>query len=112
MISQSLYRALCLLANAIHPVTTVRRIIKKVGCPIIEEELKQFVHPFILIIHRPTKQGFYLDQYLKHIIDVTNCQEPKNPVKTTREHLCKSPNPPGWVRMIYKSDEFDTFWLY
>ncbi len=103
MITQSFYLDLQVMATAF---LAERRDV------FVDEEVRSFLRPCVFIIHRPSKQGFYLDQHHKHIIDVKDCQEPKDPVEVKREHLCKSPNPPGWVRMLFQSDEFDTFRLF
>ena len=103
MISQSAYHNICAYIKS-SPTPT-------------PDDLKPFLRPYVLIIHRPSGRGFYLDQNCCHILDVTKCQEPKNPVRVSRQYLCACGNMPAWVYaddvdgMIEKT-EFDTFWLY
>jgi len=97
MISQSAYYNIC-------------EYIRESDTP-AKVDLKSFLRPYVLIIHRPSGRGFYLDRDYRHILDVANCQEPKNPVEATRRHLGACGNMPAWV-MAEKSEEFDTFWLY
>ena len=96
MISQSLYRDLC---GFVPPHRW-------------SDELRNFVRPYVLIIHQPSGRGFYLDRDCRHIIDVANCQEPANSARVTRHQLVVTySNMPAWA-MNEKSEEFDTFWLY
>lgn len=104
MISQSLYYALCMASSV-----ATRHFHK------IQEEWLRFYKPYVLVIHLPTRCGFYLDREYRHIIDVTCCREPENPVEVERNHLCASSNLPAWIGEVgigYPSDQFDTFWLY
>ena len=100
MISQSLYQTLSMCFEIVRPTDSR-----------LKDEVSQFIKPYVLIIHRPSGRGFYLDRDYRHILDVANCQEPKNPVEATRRHLGACGNMPAWV-MAEKSEEFDTFWLY
>ena len=109
MISQSLYQRICDLVSN-HQFAT----------PNEQAEFRRFIRPYVLVIHQPTHQGFYLDREYRHIIDVEFCQEPENPVETERHHLCPSTNLPAWVGLspgqsierILRCSEFDSFWLY
>lgn len=111
MITQSLYLELqeLLLAD-----------LSNHGVPLSEmvtEEQKGFIKPYMLIIHRPTKRGFYLDKDYRHIISVSNCQEPKAPIRGMGKYLGASPNLPAWVEKervkgLTHCNNFDTFWLY
>ena len=100
MISQSLYQTLSMCFEIVRPTDSK-----------IENEVGHFLKPYVLIIHRPSGRGFYLDRDYRHIIDVASCQEPKNPVIVTRQHLGACRNMPNWA-MVEKLKEFDTFWLY
>ena len=103
MISQSLYHYICeYIRNSTTPV---------------KDDLKPFLRPYILIIHRPSGRGFYLDQNCSHILDVRDCQEPENPVRVARRHLGSWLNTPAWVYAddvdgMIERTEFDTFWLF
>lgn len=105
MISQSLYCSLC---DSIQPADIV----------IIDtDELQQFLKPYVLVIHKPSGRGFYLDRQYRHIVDISNCQEPKNPTEVGRQHLTAGSNLPAWVKIekvkgLVHCDNFDTFWLY
>lgn len=100
MISQSLYRELRMCFEVVRPTD-----------PKIKNEVGHFLKPYVLIIHRQSGRGFYLNRDYRHIIDVDGCQEPENPVELTRQHLCACSNMPCWA-MAEKTKEFDTFWLY
>lgn len=106
MISQSFYQT---LRESID-----RAILLNPGKNLIEpvsSELPGFLHPYVLVIHRPTKHGFYLDRNYRHIIDICNCKEPKDFIEVTRDYLCASSSLPEWVSEK-KAEDFDTFWLY
>ncbi len=110
MISQSAYFAMCKYIASANKNESVH-------FPTPTLELLQFTKPHVLIIHRPTRRGFYLDQQYRHIVDVKNCQEPKNPTKVARHHLCPSNGPPVWVKLekikgLTYCNNFDSFWLY
>lgn len=81
------------------------------GRKIPEGELENLINPYVLVIHRPTGRGFYLNRDYRHIVDVCRCQEPDSPIEPTTSHLCASTNLPAWV---FEEDPlfFDTFWLY
>jgi len=97
VITQSLYRYICAyIQNSPTPTG---------------DELRPFLKPYVLIIHRQSGRGFYLDRDYRHILDVANCQEPKTFAEIKRHHLCACGNMPAWA-MAEKSEEFDTFWLY
>ena len=100
MLSQSLYQTLSMCLEIVQPTDSK-----------IEGEVEHFLKPYVLIIHRSSGRGFYLDRDYRHIIDIDRCQEPKNPVEVTRQHLGACGNMPAWA-MVEKAKEFDTFWLY
>lgn len=77
----------------------------------VDDELKRFIKPYVLVIHRRWQRGFYLDRQYRHIVDVIFCQEPKSPVRVARQYVPNSPNLPDWS-MVDKNEEFDSFWLY
>jgi len=70
-----------------------------------------FQHPHKLVIHRPTKRGFYLNDKFKHIIDVCNCREPIDAYAVERSWIDLGGELPMWAQMESPID-FDTFWLY
>ncbi len=74
-------------------------------------EQNAFAGPYVLVIHRPSGRGFYLNRNYRHIVDVMCCRKPENPVEVERNHLCACSNMPEWA-MAEKSCEFTTFWLY
>jgi hypothetical protein len=112
MISQSLYQVLCECINfAIGGDYSIPGLSLPPDESNLADEVKQFVKPYVLIIHRPSGHGFYLNREYRHILDVLNCQEPTNPVEVARHYLCASPNLPFW-KQTECSKEFDTFWLY
>ncbi len=83
------------------------------------DEVSQFIKPYVLVIHHPSGRGFYLDRQYRHIVNVKNCQEPKNPVEVARHHLCVSSDLPDWastvedgISRIVHFSNFDSFWLY
>lgn len=102
MISQLLYHVLC---RNIHG-----------GGTALEGELEQFLRPYVLVIHQPSGRGFYLDRQYRHIVDIKNCQEPKNPTKVARHQLSSYDDLPAWALQIdslgLRREEFDSFWLY
>ena len=97
MISQSTYFYIC---EYIRNSTTPAKV-----------DLKSFLRPYVLIIHRPSGRGFYLDANCCHILDIGMCREPENPVRVNRQYLGVCLNMPAWA-IAEKSEEFDTFWLY
>lgn len=112
MISQSLYRVIRSLVAERHFD----------GNSPLDVEFHRFLRPYVLVIHQPSGRGFYLDREYHHILDVDRCQEPRNPVETTRHHLTMSSNFPEWANLILEQEEgtisksgmleFDSFWLY
>lgn len=83
------------------------------------DELQQFINPYVLVIHQPSRRGFYLDRQYRHIVDVTRCQEPENPALVVRHHYRASPSLPAWALQIENGlskidhfNNFDSFWLY
>ncbi len=112
MISQSLYQAIRSLVADRHFS----------GNSPLDVEFHRFLRPYVLVIHRPSGRGFYLDRDYRHLLNVDCCQEPRNPVETERHHLAVSPNLPEWVNLILDQKEgtiknsgileFDSFWLY
>ncbi len=103
MISQSLFETLGMCAAIVRPTN-----------PRIEGELHSYIRPYVLVIHRPSGRGFYLNREYRHIISVECCKEPESPVETKRHHLCASTNLPAWVKSDFpgRTLEFDSFWLY
>ena len=81
----------------------------------VTEEMESFIKPCVLAIHQPSGRGFYLDRQERHIVDVKDCQEPKNPVKVVRHRLPESGDLPAWVlEELDATDDFgcyDFFWL-
>lgn len=104
MISQSLYLD---LRGFVPPLNSEE---------LIKNGLDRFVKPYVLVIHQPSGRGFYLDREYRHILDISNCQEPQNPVEVARHHLCASSDLPIWVRqeLSCTADHrcYDSFWLY
>ncbi len=105
MISQSLYRVLCKL---LIKYLDTREVLLS-NC--ITGEQNTFAKPYVLVIHRPSGRGFYLNRNYRHIIDVMCCRDPKSPVEVECNHLCACSNMPEWA-MAEKSHEFTTFWLF
>ncbi len=79
--------------------------------PIVSNELKSFLTPYVLVIHRPSRRGFYLDREYRHIIDVSRCSAPEGSSEVEEHHLSACDNIPLWV-LAEKSKEFTTYWLY
>ena len=110
MISQSLYFDLCRCTD---------KVINHDSLSPTVDEFSFFKRPYVLVIHRPSGRGFYLDREYRHILDVSNCQEPENPTEVARHHLCTGDDLPEWALQIKNSlrrtnhfDNFDSFWLY
>jgi len=87
----------------------------------MDSEIAQFVRPRILVIHRPSGRGFYLDRDMQHLIDVDCCRIPENPAKIKRHYLGMDPDFPEWVnKIVFPKEtgdscdysEFDSYWLY
>ncbi len=84
-----------------------------------KEEMLQFIKPYVFVMHRPSRFGFYLSNSLQHIITVSCCQEPAYSVRITCRQLpggfppwvMEMILPKGWA-VVNSHDEFDTFWLY
>ena len=106
MITQSLYLDLQVMASAF---LAERRDV------FVDDELKKFIKPYILVIHRPSRRGFYIGGSFRCILSVSDCKDPKSPVKMVRQYLPKGYTCPVWVdrtNVEYQVEEFDTFWLY
>ncbi len=66
MITQSLYRVLC-------------RAQERAGDNNeLKEGLRRFTTPYALVIHRKSKQGWYVDDGHQPIIEVSDCVCPEN----------------------------------
>ncbi len=94
MISQSLYFDLCANYNG----------------NMADIEMISFLNPYILVIHLPSRQGFYLDSVYQHIISVSDCEDPESFV-LRRPFTCYTAGRPLWAQEI-RENQFDTFFLY
>ena len=96
MILQSLYHELCAPLDSKN----------------LEEcEMRSFLVPYVLVIHRPSRRGFYLDREYRHIIDVSKAIAPVEVTEFEENHLCACSNIPQWA-LAERSEEFTTYWLY
>ncbi len=78
----------------------------------VERNIREFgstLQPYVLVMNKVTKCGYYLDKQYRHIVDVEECEEPPtatgNPI--SRGLKCA---PKGVVSLHYTV--WDTFWLY
>jgi hypothetical protein len=83
----------------------------------------QFTHPYVCVIHEPTKRGYYLNREYNLIIEVTDIPRPGFigrsrpmldrvvPHETEPEHRASSFTTPKWAEELPPS-EFTTYWLY
>jgi hypothetical protein len=75
------------------------------------QELYDIAHPYVVVIHRPSRRGFLLNRRYLHITDLRQVSEPLSYVEIARNHLCATSEMPAWVDAC-ANDEFDSFWLY
>jgi len=117
MISQSAYQVLCECVNfAIEDDFLNASLSLPSSNPKLTDELQQFAKPYVLVIHKPSGRGFYLNRQYHHIVDVSNCQEPENPTEVSRDQLPGCGDLPSWVcQELSCTDDYrcyDSFWLY
>ena len=73
----------------------------------IDDDLKIIIHPKLFVLHRPSKQGFYIDKDDNVILSVSECVEPEH--KTTGSFL-RFHVMPYWAHS-HPVSEFTTFIL-
>lgn len=88
------------------------------------EYIWHFLRPYVCVIHRATKRGYYLNRNYQLIVSVQDIPHPQGHEEgvpamlqrvVTREierkHQAASFSTPEWASQLPVS-QFDTFWLY
>lgn len=72
-----------------------------------------WLHPYVVVVHRRTGHGYYLDREYRHVVSVRDIDVPQSWVERELKHQPSSRDEiPPFVAPVCSPDDFDSYWLY